>query len=179
MSLILELPEEFAEALTILNELKDMEIIEDYAIGGGHAIIYHNVEYGSIDLDIFAIVVGDDSLRILQPIYGYFREKGYRAKKEHIYVGDVPIQIFPNVSPLHNNAVEEANKVEIAGIPTKVIGVEHLIALSLIPLRQTDKWRIKQLLNKSDNGRLNTIIDRFSDEENQLHTRYKEVLASS
>ena len=173
------LTEELAEALTLFNELKELKIIEDYAIGGGHAIIHHNVEYASIDLDIFAIVVGEDSLHMLQPIYEYFRERGHEAKQEHIYVGRIPLQIFPNVSPLHNNAVEEADKVEVGGIPTKVIGVEHLIALSLIPFRQTDKWRIGELLAKADNERLNKILDRFGNAENQLHTRYQEVLASS
>ena len=173
------LTEELAEAITLLNELKELKIIEDYAIGGGHAIIHHNIEYASIDLDIFAIVVGEDSLRMLQPIYEYFRERGHKTKQEHIYVGDVPIQIFPNVSPLHNNAVEEANKVEVGGITTKVIGVEHLIALSLIPFRKTDKWRIIQLLPKADNELLNKLLDRFGNEDNQLHTRYQEVLAGS
>ena len=173
------LTEELTEALILLNELKEMKIIEDYAIGGGHAIIHHNIEYASIDLDIFAIVVSEDSLHMLQPIYKYFRERGYGTKKEHIYVGDVPIQIFPNVSPLHNDAVKEADKVEVVGIPTKVIGVEHLIALSLIPFRQTDKWRIRELLAKADKELLGKIIDRFGNEENQLHTRYQKVLASS
>jgi predicted nucleotidyltransferase len=175
----LGLTEELADALAILNELKDARIIEDYAIGGGHAIIHHEVEYASIDLDIFAIVVSEDSLRILQPIYKYFRERGYEEKREHIYVGNVPIQIFPNVSPLHNDAVKEADKVEVKGIPTKVIGVEHLIALSLIPFRQTDKWRIRELLAKANHELLNNILDRFGNEENQLHTRYQEVLAGS
>ena len=173
------LSDEFTEALTILNELRDVGIIEDYAIGGGHAIIHHEVEYASIDLDIFAIVVSEDSLRMLQPIYKYFRERGHKPKQEHIYVGDIPIQIFPNVSPLHNNAVEEADKVEVGSITTKVIGIEHLIALSLIPFRRTDKWRIGELLKKADKEKLNEIIDRFGNEENQLPTRYQEVLAIS
>ena len=171
--------EEFAEALIALNDLKEREIIQDYAIGGGHAIIYHKVEYASVDLDIFAIIVSEDSFSMLQPVYNYFRERGHKAKKEHIYIGDIPIQIFPNVSPLHNNAVEEADKVEVGGIPTKIIGVEHLIALSLISFRPTDKWRIGQLLAEADKERLNKILDRFNNEENQLHTRYREVLASS
>ena len=65
--------EEFSEALSALNELREKEIIQDYAIGGGHAIIHHKVEYASYDLDIFAIIVSEDSLRILQPVYKYFR----------------------------------------------------------------------------------------------------------
>ena len=175
----MELLEELSGALIVLNELKEREIIQDYAIGGGHAIIYHQVEYASIDLDIFAIVVSEDSLRVLQPIYEYFFSRGYKAKGEHIYVGDVPIQIFPNISPLHNNAVEEADKVEVAGIPTKVIGVEYLIVLSLLPLRRTDIWRIKELLTKADKELLNKILNRFGNEENQLHTKYQKVLAGS
>ncbi|MBL7061415.1 MAG: hypothetical protein ISS54_01585 [Dehalococcoidia bacterium] len=130
-------------------------------------------------MDIFAIVVSEDSLRMLQPIYEYFRERGHKTKKEHIYIGDIPIQIFPNISPLHNDAVEEANKVEVEGIPTKVIGVEHLIALSLVSFRETDKWRIIQLLPKADTELLNKLLDRFGNEDNQLHTRYQEVLAGS
>lgn len=175
----MELLGEFSEALIALNELKEKEIIQDYAIGGGHAIIHHNVEYASYDLDIFAIIVSEDSFRILQPVYRYFREKGNKIKGEHIYIGDKPIQIFPNVSPLHNNAVEEADKVEVGGIPTKVIGVEHLIALSLISFRPTDKWRIVQLLAEADKGRLNKILDRFDNGESLLHKRYQEILAIS
>lgn len=173
------LPEEYSEALIVLNELKEKEIIQDYAIGGGLAIIHHNVEYASQDLDVFAIIISEDSFRILQPVYKYFRDRGHKAKKEHIYIGDIPIQIFPNVSPLHNNAVEEADKVEVGGIPTKVIGVEHLIALSLISFRPTDKWRIVQLLAEADKGRLNKILDRFDNEKYPLRTRYQKVLASS
>lgn len=171
--------EEFTEALILLNELKELKIVEDYAIGGGHAIIHHEIEYASIDLDIFAIVVGKDSFRILQPIYKYFRERGHKIKREHIYIGDMPIQILPNISPLHNNAVEEAGKVAVGGIPTKVIGVEHLIALSLVAFRALDKWRIVRLLGKADKELLNKILDRFDDNENQLHTRYQKILASS
>lgn len=175
----MELLEEFSEALILLNELREKEIIKDYAIGGGHALIYHEVKYGSVDLDIFAIIVSEDSFGMLQPVYRYFLKRGHKAKGEHIYIGDIPIQILPNVSPLHNNAVEEADKVEVKGIPTKVIGVEHLIALSLISFRQTDKWRIGELLPKADKELLGRILSRFGNEENQLHSRYQKVLASS
>ena len=173
------LPEEYSEALIVLNELKEREIIQDYAIGGGLAIIHRNIEYASQDLDVFAIIISEDSFRILQPVYKYFRERGHKPKKEHIYIGDIPIQIFPNISPLHNNAVEEADKVEVGGIPTKVIGVEHLIALSLISFRPTDKWRIGKLLAEADKERLNKILDRFDNEKYPLHKRYRKVLASS
>ena len=172
-------PTELAGALKELNQLKEKGVIEDYAIGGGYATIYHGIPYSTYDLDIFAIISGEDSLRILQPTYQYFRDKGYKIKGEHIYVGDMPFQILPNISPLSVNAVEEAHRVELEGIPTKVIGVEHLIALSLVAFRWDDKSRIIKLLKRADRKSLNKILDRFGNEENQLHTRYREVLAGS
>jgi len=170
---------ELADALKALNQLKGKGLIEDYAIGGGYAEIYHNIPYSTYDLDIFAIISGEDSFRVLQPIYEYFKEKGNKIKGEHIYIGGMPVQIFPNISPLSNNAVEEAHKVEVEGIPTKVVGVEHLIALALVAFRLVDKLRIAKLLEKANMDLLNELLVRFDNEENQLHTRFKEVLGVS
>ena len=170
---------ELAEALIALNQLKKKGVIEDYAIGGGHAVIYHQIPYSTFDLDILAIVGGEDSLRMLQPIYEYFREKGNKIEREHIYIGDMAVQILPNVSLLSNDAVEEAHKVEVEGIPTKVIRIEHLIALSLVAFRFKDKIRISQLIEKANKKLLNKIFDRFDNEESKLRKRYQEVLASS
>jgi len=170
---------ELSEALIALNQLREKGVVEDYAIGGGYAVIYHQIPYATYDLDIFAIMSSGGSLDILRPVYKYIRERGYKIKGEHIYIGDMAVQILPNISPLSNNAVEEAIEVEVGGIPTKVIGVEHLIALALVAFRWGDKMRIEKLLEKADKKLLNKIIDRFGNEENQLHSRYKEVLAIS
>ena len=170
---------ELSEALIVLNQLKKKGVIEDYAVGGGHAVIYHQIPYSTYDLDIFAIISGEGGLDILHPVYKYFRENGYQIKGEHIYIGDMAVQILPNISPLSNSAVEEACKAEVDGIPTKVIGVEHLIALSLVAFRWKDKIRIINLLEKADKNLLEKVLNRFDNEENQLHTRFKEVLAIS
>lgn len=170
---------ELAGALVILNELREQKIIEDYAIGGGYAGIYYGVEYASLDVDIFAVVIGEDEWQILQPIYKHFSEKGHKAKREHIYIGDTPIQILPNVSLLHNDAVEKAKRVEIEGVLTRIIGIEHLIALSLVSYREKDKRRIIKLLPQADGGVIKELLDKFGDEENKLRTRYEKVLASS
>lgn len=172
-------PFEIIEALKELNQLKEKGVIQDYAMGGGHALVYHQVEKPTYDLDIFAIIRSEDSLRMLQPIYEYFRSKGYRLKHEHIIIGRMPMQILPNISPLSDNAVEEADEVEIEGIPTKIIGVEHLIALSLVAFRQSDKGRIRALLEKADRESLDKLLNRFDNEENQLCPRFQELLGSS
>lgn len=46
---------EICEALIALNQLKEKGIIEDYAIGGGYAVIYHQVPYSTYDLDILQL----------------------------------------------------------------------------------------------------------------------------
>jgi len=172
-------PLELIEVLKELNQLKEKGVIQDYAIGGGHALIYHEVSKSTYDLDIFAIIRSEDSLRILQPIYEYFRGKGHKVVGEHIIIDDMPVQILPNISPLSNNAVEEAHEVEIEGIPTKFIGAEHLIALSLVAFRQSDKERIRGLLGKANRESLDRILNRFDNEENQLCQRFQEVLGIS
>ena len=170
---------EISEALIALNQLKEKGIIEDYAIGGGHAVIYHQVPYSTYDLDIFAIVSNTDNILTLTPIYDFFRERGNKVQGEHIYVGEMAIQILPNISPLSNEAVREAEETEVAEIYTKVIGVEHLIALSLIPFRQTDKYRISMLIKTADRKLLDNIIGRFGNEENHLRTRLKSILGNA
>ena len=172
-------PFELIEALKELNQLKEKGVIQDYAIGGGHALLFHGVSKSTYDLDIFAIVVGEDSLHILQPVYEYFRDRGHKVRGEHIIIGDMPVQILPNISPLSNNAVEEAHQVEIEGIPTRFIGVEHLIALALEAFRPSDKERIRGLLEKADRESLDRILNRFGNEENQLRPRFQEVLGIS
>lgn len=88
------------------------------------------------------------------------------------------VQILPDIGPLYNEAVREAEETEVAEIPTRVIGAEHLIALSLIPFRQTDKYRISRLIETADRKLLDKIIDRYDDEENQLRKRLKSVLGN-
>lgn len=172
-------PFELIEAIKELNQLQEKGVIQDYAIGGGHALVYHGVLKSTYDLDIFAIIRGEDSLCILQPIYEYFKGKGHEVRGEHIIIGDMPVQILPNISPLSNNAVEEAHEVELEGIPTKFIGAEHLIALSLVAFRQSDKKRIRELLEKADRKSLDRLLNRFDNEENQLRPRFQKVLGIS
>ena len=170
---------EISEALIALNQLKDKGIIEDYAIGGGYAVIYHQVPYSTYDLDIFAVLDSEENILTLTPVYDFFRERGNKVQGEYIYAGEMAVQILPNISPLADEAVRQAEKTEVAEIPTKVIGVEHLIALSLVPFRITDKYRISRLIETADRILLDNIIDRFGNEENQLRKRLKSILGES
>jgi len=122
---------------------------------------------------------GDSAEHVSQQI-GYSEEElEIVPQGEHIIIGDMPIQILPNISPLHNTAVEEADKVEVGGVITKVIGREYLIALSLVAFRPTDKWRVVQLLKRSDTELLDRILSGFDNEDNQLCRKYEEILGIS
>jgi len=167
------------EALSAVNELKEKGVIQDYAIGGGYAVIYHNVPYSSYDLDVFAIISGEESLDILSPIYKYFRERGNKIEDEYIFIEDTPVQILPNISPLYNEAVEQAHEIEIEGVWSKIARVEHLIVIALEVFRPKDRIRVVQLLEKADKKTLDEILDRFDNEERNLRKRYKSVLAGA
>jgi len=163
-------------ALGALNELKEKGVIQDYAIGGGYAVIYHNIPYSSYDLDIFAILRSDDDYRA---IYQHFREKGNKIEDVFIYIEDTPVQILPNISPLYNEAVEQAHQIEIDGVLSKIARVEHLIVIALEAFRLKDKIRIAQLLEKANTDILDKILDRFDDGKGTLRKRYKGILAGT
>ena len=168
---------ELHEALKTLNQLKETGVIEDYAIGGGYAVIYHTIPYSTYDLDIFVILRDEDDFHAL---YQYFREKGSKIEDEYIYIGDMPVQFLPNfISPLFNDVVEQAHEIIMEGIPSKVARVEHLIVLALDAFRAKDKIRIVELLGKADKNLLDEILRRFDNEEGKLHARFKRVLAEA
>ncbi len=164
------------EALISFNEVKNEGIIQDYAIIGGYAVIYHAVPYSSYDLDIGIIVHDDDSYHKL---HEHYRKKGNKIENVYIHIGGMPVQFFPNINILYNEVVERALKVTVANIPTKVATIEHLIVLALDAYRAKDKIRILQLLEKADKKLLDDIITRFDNKEGRLRARYKDILASS
>jgi len=165
------------EALATLNELKEKEIIQDYAIGGGWAVIYYSVPYTSYDLDIFVILKDEEDFH---KIYDYFRDKGNKIEDVYIYIEEMPVQFLPNfISPLFREVVEQANEVIVEGVHSKIATIEHLIILALDTFRERDKYRIRQLHKKADSDLLDNLLDRYDDEKGELHKRYKSILAGT
>ncbi len=165
------------ETLKTLNQVKEKGIMQDYAIIGGYAVIYHAVPYSTYDLDIGVILRNEDDFHGL---YEYFRNKGNKIENVYIYINDMPVQFLPNyISPLYNEAIQQAHEILVEGVPSKVARVEHLIVMALEVFRAKDKYRIIQLLGKADNKRLNSIIRRFDNEEGKFRARYREILADT
>lgn len=157
------------KAIKALNELKKRKLIEDYAIGGGIAVIFYVEPVLTYDLDIFFISSSaqEGKLITLSPIYDYFKGKGYRIDKEHIIIEGMPVQFIPVYNELVKESVENAREIKYKGTNTKVLRAEHLISIMLQTFRPKDKERIIRLLDESkiDENYLKRILKRFKLDE--------------
>lgn len=163
--------------LAELNALVRQKVIEDYAIGGGYAVMYHGIPYSTFDLDILVVLGSEADFRNL---YSHYRKKGNRIENVYIYIEDMPVQFLPNyISPLFNNAIKEAKKIKVSGVTSKVVKVEYLIALLLTAFRPKDKIHIMELSKNANINILNEILKRFDDGQNLLSKRLGEILGNS
>ncbi len=82
------------KTLKVLNDMVEMGLIKQYAIGGGIAVLYYTEPVLTYDLDVFCLLPADKSeLITLSPIYEYLQKKGYREDGEHIIVEGIPVQL--------------------------------------------------------------------------------------
>lgn len=165
------------EVLINLNDLKTIGIIEDYAIGGGYAVMFYDIPLSTYDLDVLVILPTENDYHRL---YEHFRSKGATIENVYIFIEDMPVQFLPNyISPLFNSAIEEAIIAQFEGIHCKFVSVEYLVLLLLTSFRMKDKIRIQSVLNKVNKELLLSLIQRFDNEENTLLKRYKSILAGT
>ena len=169
----------FLEAVKKLNEIKARGLIKEYAIGGAYAVNLYDVPQGTYDLDVFIIIDAENNLLDLSNIYDHFRREGAKIEQEYIFVGDMPIQFLPNISPLHNEAVEHAITIEYQGVPARFIDIEYAILLMLTSYRPKDILRIQGLLNKANTEKVLQLIERFGNAKNPLSERYRKVLGGA
>ena len=131
-------------ALQSLNDLKRKGIIKDYAIGGGYAVNYYLEPSYTYDLDILVLL---DSEADYYALYKYFREKGNKIENVYIIIDDMPVQFLPSyISPLFSEAIRKSRRIAVKRVPSKVVRVEHLIALLLVSFRPKDRIRSLELL---------------------------------
>ena len=163
--------------LACLNELKATGIIQDYAIGGGYAVMYYDLPISTYDLDILVLLSGEEDYRRL---YEHFRAQGNKIENVYIFIDDMPVQFLPSyISPLFNQAIVEADLIAFEDIHAKVVKLEYLIVLLLTAFRPKDRIRVQSLLDKADKELLLDIIRRFDDEQKSLYERYQKVLADT
>ena len=164
----------FQGAIAAINELKKEKIISDYAIYGGYAITYYLEPAYTYDLDIIALVNSQDDFHRL---YEHFRKKGNKIENIYIFIDDMPVQFFPAYGgDLFEEAVRNARRIKVKGLPAKVVSVEYLIALLLKSYRPKDKIRIAELLGKADIKALREILRKNDNEKDKLQIKLEKLL---
>jgi hypothetical protein len=98
----------------------------------------------------------------LQPIYSYLTGLGCRTEAGYLVVEGWPVQFLPSTGPLIEEAITEAQEVDVEGVPTPVFSAEHLVAIALQTGRAKDKARILQFKEADaiDAQRLKQILER-------------------
>lgn len=158
--------------LRILNELERNGVLSRYAIGGAMAATFYVEPILTFDLDVIALLPEtQEGLLTLTPLYEVLRAKGYAEEGECVVIEGVPVQFLPAYNPLLEEALREARDMPYQGTSTRVLRVEHLIAICLQTGRAKDRERIRLLQDQAtvDEGRLGAILRRY-----QLEERWKE-----
>jgi hypothetical protein len=136
------------KTLKVLNDLERRGIIERYAIGGAGAALFYMEPILTYDLDVFVLLPETEmGLVTLSPIYARLREKGYQVEAEHVIIEGVPVQFIPAYNDLVEEAVKQAVRRRYEKTMTRVLRLEHLLAIMLQTYRPKDKTRMTQLLD--------------------------------
>ena len=162
--------EKFRKVISILNLMKEEKILLDYAIFGGYAVTFYSEPILTYDLDILFDVVTNSNLLILSDIYDWLKRKGYKTSNEQVMIEGLPVQFLTVYNELTKEALDNAVFVESIG--TKIVSLEHLMAIALHTFRPKDKERFIKLLseNKFDSKKLQDILIRH-----KLNDRYQKI----
>lgn len=152
------------ETLEIINQMQRDGVIGRYAIGGAVGATFYLEPAATVDVDVFVAlpVTPGSSLPSLAPVYEYLTKRGCEAKGECIVIGDWPVQFLPPNDTLEREALEEAIKVDVEGVPTRVMTAEHLAAIALKTGRAKDSARIVRFVEQGalDDAKLKRILSR-------------------
>jgi len=122
-----------ADVFRVLAQMHEEGVVLDYAIGGATAVLFYAEPTRTYDVDVFALLpsVGQSVLVSLAPVYHWAESQGFTLDAEHVLVHGVPVQILPAYNALVIDAIHTARVHDYQGIPVRVVGPEHLIALAL------------------------------------------------
>ena len=104
------------------------------------------------------------SLKDVFAVLEQMRDGGIAAEGEHLLIEGVPVQFLPAYNALVEEAVAEARMHDYEGVPVRVVGPEHLVALALQAGGARRRERAWQLLQFGgvDRRRLRLVLDRHA-----------------
>jgi hypothetical protein len=93
-------------------------------------------------------------------VYDWARQQGVEIEAEHLMIAGVPVQLLPAFNPLVEDALATARIHDYDGVPVRVVGPEHLVALALQAGGARRRERAWQLLQSAavDRERLSTLL---------------------
>lgn len=161
--------------LQILNELERDGVLNRYAIGGPMGATFYVEPLLTFDLDIIVLLPETKAgLLPLTPLYDALRAKGYTEEGECVVIEGVPVQFLPAYNALIEEALREACEMPYQTTSTRVLQVEHLLAICLQTGRAKDRERVRILREQTtlDLEYLAVVLRRH-----QLEGRWKEWTA--
>jgi hypothetical protein len=159
--------------LELINRMRSEGVISQYSIGGAVGATFYLEPSATVDIDIFVILptTPGSPLVSLSPIYEFLKKQGCAEQGEYIVIGDWPVQFLPASNALEEEALAEALRTEVEGVPTYVMRAEHLIAIALRTGRPKDHNRVLQFLEQGtyDNVKLKSVLHRHGLESQWEH----------
>lgn len=152
--------------LQVLNDLEREGLLgEGYAIGGATALIFYTEPVTTADVDVFAFLKSESELIDFPILFTNLKKRGYPIDGEHFIIEGIKVQFLPASQGLVEEAVKTASTENYGETATKVIGLEHLIAIMLQTGRTKDKLRIAMILEANVNfnkKKLMEILDKYN-----------------
>ena len=137
--------------LAVLNDLVAHGSLGRYAIGGAMGAMFYVEPVATYDLDIFVVLPTTSvGLVTLTPLYDALRQRGYEPQAEHVVIEGVPVQFLPAYNDLIEEALDQARDVEVDGVPTRVLRIEHLICVAVQTNRPKDRERVRLLTQEAE-----------------------------
>lgn len=152
------------DTLAIVEQLHADGIIGPYAVGGAVGAAFYLEPVATLDVDIFVLFEPAPLILTLSPIYAACAKRGYQPEGDAIQIEGWPVQFLPATQPLVAEAVREAVTRESAGLTTRVMNAEHLMAIALQTGRAKDHARLVMFVEAAvaDTKRLHDILARHS-----------------
>ena len=148
--------------LSVLNGLESRGLLIRYAIGGAMALLFHTEPVATFDLGIFCLIPETGLLVTLTPLYDALQRDGHTVDAEHVLIAGIPVQFIPAYNPLIVEALTDAEGKNFGTTPTRVLRLEHLLAIMLQTGRPKDRQRAAMLATTAafDEPRLQDILTR-------------------
>jgi len=152
------------QTLAVIEQFHISGVIGPCAIGGAVGAAFYLEPVATLEVDVFVIFEPPPLILTLTPIYEACAKLGYRAEGEAILIEGWPVRFLAADRPLITEAVRTALSRESAGLTTRVMTAEHLMAIALQTGRAKDHARLVMFVEAgiADMDRLRDILIRHS-----------------